>query len=102
MLIKVYDGVIDTSKISVLTPVLKNDLNAPGQIKDLKNMLYVFQITIDGSRVNCSYTTEAEAKRERQFVLAAWLATRAQPEVANVSDWEKEQKGAGDESNKII
>ena len=102
MLIRVYDGVIDTSKISVLTPVLKEDLNMPGQIKDLNKMLYAFQITIDGSRVKCSYTTETEAKKEREFVLAAWLATRKQDMVATVADWEKEIKGAGDESSKVI
>ena len=76
MIIRVYDGEIDASKLSIVTPVMPVETDDP-ETKDVVT-LYALQITCDGTRTTLNYNTKEEAEAERNFIVGCWLQAKGQ------------------------
>ena len=88
MIINVFDGAIDAARITSLTPVIKNNQNQ-GNVIDISKIFYQFQVTVNSNRVNCVYDNEADADKERAFVLKQWLDCHEQNAPVEMDKVEK-------------
>ena len=98
-LIKVFDGILDARKLSLVTPVMESETH------DKENNvipLFVMQITCDGTRSTLNYDTKEEAERERNFIINSWMdaigcnAITVLPEEPKKEEAKEEAEGETD------
>lgn len=96
MIIRVYNGTIDTKKLNSITPIIEEKTgrspiataeNPNPSPTDKIELFYVFQLGLDGAtKINCIYKTRPEAEKERAFIETIWMRDNNQPNIPGVFD----------------
>lgn len=99
MIIKVYEGTIDTKKLNSITPIMEQGESAIATPENpnpnpMAQKYFVFQLGLDGAaKINCIYKTRPEAEMERAFIKTIWMKENGQENIPGASDEKNTDKG---------